>query len=89
MSSGIGVITCNEAFKDILPAEFLKNCYFEKNETKALANQIQNYVLMPDQEKSSLLSTQRNWVIQNHSLSSLGEKLKNVLYTLIGQTKNA
>ncbi|MCG2694872.1 glycosyltransferase family 4 protein [Candidatus Parcubacteria bacterium] len=72
MSCGVYVLTSNDAFKSILPNEFL----LEKN-LEILASKIKNFIKQGREEKSMIIKKLRDIVVENNSLPELIKKIKN------------
>jgi glycosyltransferase involved in cell wall biosynthesis len=64
------VLTCNEAFFDVLK-DFRKLLIFEKKNGQELANKIKTLLLMSDAERKNIGQELRNIVVANHSINNL------------------
>ncbi len=71
MACGCLVLTSNESFSSILPAEFLT----EKNQPEKLAQKIQFIMNMPNQEKKEIGNKFREKVKKDHNLDLLVLKI--------------
>lgn len=65
------VLTSNEAFKNILPAELI----VEKNNPQMLAEKIKWLMALPEEEKAKLRRQLRDEVVKNHNLDNLVKKI--------------
>jgi glycosyltransferase involved in cell wall biosynthesis len=71
MASGALVLTSNEAFSKILPADLL----VEKNQPEILAQKILQIYSLDQEKKSALKNNLRQIVVENHNLDKLVEKI--------------
>jgi len=71
MSCSCLVLTANEAFKEILPAELM----VEKDKPKQLAEKIKYLMDLPEEQKQELRKRLREKVVQNHNLDNLIDKI--------------
>jgi glycosyltransferase involved in cell wall biosynthesis len=65
------VLTCNEAFEDILNKELL----FEQKNSHDLANKIISLMNLSDKDREEIASDLRNIVVKNHNLNKLIDKI--------------
>ncbi len=65
------VLTSNEAFKGMLPAELI----VEKNNPEMLAEKIKWLMALPAEEKTKLRRQLRDEVVKNHNLDNLAKKI--------------
>jgi len=71
MAAGKLVLTSNEAFKNIIPAEL----FLEKNDVDLLVKKIKKIDLMTEEKKAELQKTLQYEVGQNHNLEGLIKKI--------------
>jgi len=65
------VLTCNEAFKEILPPELI----FPPKNAKELSQKIVNLLTLPEEEKEKITQTLRQEVEKNHNLTKLIQRI--------------
>jgi glycosyltransferase involved in cell wall biosynthesis len=68
------VLVSNKALQNILPERFL----FKEKDPKDLADKIINLLYLPEVEKENYGQKFRQYVLANHSLEKLVEKIKNL-----------
>ena len=71
MATGTLVLTSNEAFKEILPAELLT----QKDNPKILAQNIKALINLSPEKKQQLEKQLRQEVVNNHNLDNLAKKI--------------
>jgi len=74
MACGRLVLSSNEAFQEILPAEF----YLAHKDLGLLVQKIKEIYLMPDSEKKKWQNNLRQIVVDNHNLEKLIQKIVNL-----------
>lgn len=72
-------LVSSKAFKDIIPEEFL----FKERDPSDLANKIENVFNMSQDKKNTYSIGMRKKIIEQHSLSSLAEKIKVITHNQI------
>jgi glycosyltransferase involved in cell wall biosynthesis len=74
MASGLPVLTCNEAFKDVL-GPFTEDLMYKKGDSRALAEKIKRVMEFSESERLVLGESLRSIVVQNHSLATFVGKI--------------
>ena len=81
MASGLPVLTCNEAFKDVL-GPFTDDLMYSKGDAKALAEKIVTIIKMAETERKKVGEALREIVIRDHSLESFVTKIISTIHSL-------
>jgi glycosyltransferase involved in cell wall biosynthesis len=83
MAVGIPVLTCNEAFNDVL-GPFKGDLMYPVGDSEALSNRLKYVISMPFSERVELGKKLREIVVRDHSLKSFVQKI----ISLISAQKN-
>ena len=75
MASGCLVLVCNKSFEEVLPSNFL----FKKSDFKDMAQKIENILELSKEEKDKHREEFRNYVVKNHDLKILLERLSEAI----------
>lgn len=78
MSCGLVLLTCNEAFKNVLGV-YADNLMYEKGNDRELAGKIEAINLLGTQKRRELGLNLRNIIIKNHTLTGLIYKISSIL----------
>jgi glycosyltransferase involved in cell wall biosynthesis len=74
MASGLPILTCNEAFKEVL-GPYTAGLMYQKGDAKALSDKIKSIVDFSENERLALGEALREIVVRNHSLISFVGKI--------------
>jgi len=77
MACSLPVLTCNEAFTDILPPK--ENFFFHKGEFAELSKKIESIYNLQDKDRKTIGKELRDIVTENHNLSRL---VKNIIESI-------
>lgn len=80
MACEILVLTCNEAFREIL-GQYVPNLMYRKKDFHQLSEKIRSIAKLNSQEKEKISRDLRKIVIENHSLANLIKKICRYLKT--------
>ena len=78
MAVGLPVVTCNEAYEDVL-GELKTRLMYSKKDAAGLSERILYILNMDAEEKSHLSARLRQIVVENHNLNGLLEKISQIL----------
>lgn len=87
MASGKGVLTCNEAFKDMLNKYLQGQLIFEEGDAAQLSERIDSMLGMEEKSRDELGLDLRNTVSQNHNLDKLMDKFIVIFQGLVGDKR--
>ncbi|MEK7575036.1 MAG: glycosyltransferase [Patescibacteria group bacterium] len=74
MASGLPVLTCNEAFKEVL-GPFKADLMYPKGDFQALSVKIKDMIQMPENKRIELGQSLRDIVVNDHSLKNFVGKI--------------
>ncbi len=74
MAVGMPILTCNEAFKEVL-GPFTEDLMYPKGDSEALASKIKRILGLSEEERQTLGGALRDIVIRDHSLKSFVSKI--------------
>lgn len=74
MSTGLTVVTCNEAMKEVL-GRFQSSLMYEKKDDVALAQKIEWFASLTPEERKQMGTELRHLVEENHSLKKFVKKI--------------
>lgn len=77
MAAGLAVLTCNEAFADVL-GEYRERLMFPKGDHEALAERIREFVDAPD--RAEIVAALRERVAREHSVTQLIPRIIEAIY---------
>lgn len=83
MACGKIVLTCNEAFRDVLDSHS-ENLMFEKENFIELAEKINSMIQTDEKPQKDLWPDLRNIVIENHNLNLFIDKLVKIFKEIVG-----